>query len=265
MPSEALQSYAAICDQIESKGGSDRDQALARLLARVCLGISACQICLHNVDAAAEQAREIDKSLLSSADLRILAQKTTLAEILSERVIGGPWQNRLDSLELLRMSSEVIGHPLLWNMWRLHPDSPGSISDEADRAIRLLADSANHPAARIAADVVICCVAAVHLDEQFRDRVAASVAQTLEKASSSPPPDSLAAFEADLLGIAKHTVWRFGDREPLRDRLWLTWRLYQWMIRQFERLPPESRVPRVRELIAEYSAYDLPTVISPLQ
>jgi hypothetical protein len=166
------------------------------------------------------------------------------AELLHARVTNGIWQGRLDARELVMQCVEIPGQPHVWLF------STGlNIESEMERAMVRLAACSHHPAARIAADVTLIalCVAG---GEELRQRVAGLVAETLA-AAVRPPDDTLAAFEPALLWVARGVVGRLSlgdpDISPI-EQVWLTWRLYQWMVRQLEHVDPDTRLAHMRAL-----------------
>lgn len=98
------------------------------------------------------------------------------------------------------------------------------------------------------------------LDEDLavRERVSAALPAVLATAIE-PPPDSLAAHEPDILRTAARVVWHLGgSSQSLRNRLWLTWSLHQWFLRQIEALPEVQRPAHIRTLASAWLDDSLP-------
>lgn len=178
----------------------------------------------------------------------------SLSAILYARVTEGSWRDRDDQLELLEMCGEIAGDPLLAMHWRISAETVDLAS-----SLRRLGEAEQHPAARVAHDLLLCITATLHglaergrVDNEARQALSTSVSKLVEQAAGAPAPGSLAACEAQLL---RHALWAVsaaaaGQRLSRRDGLWLTWRLYQWMITQLEALGPERKVDGWRRLAA---------------
>jgi tetratricopeptide (TPR) repeat protein len=180
---------------------------------------------------------------------------SSLDQILHERVSAGAWHDRIDQLDLLERCGEIVGHPTLPIMWRV----PAKMID-VDKSLARLGDADNHPAARIAHDLFVCLAAGASEEatQEAREEISTRVLELLERARKEPGEGSLAACEPRLL---QHALWavsmlsynsrplsRRSRRLSRRDGLWLTWSLYQWMIRQFEVLPEQEREGRWSKL-----------------
>jgi tetratricopeptide (TPR) repeat protein len=181
-----------------------------------------------------------------------------LDEVLFERVARGAWSRRPDVRHLLDRCGELLGHPMLPFFWRLQPER--SLDPDIDAALARLQQAPEQPAARLACDLLLCCIAGSLPDGvQVRGRVASALELVLTSALE-PPPDSLAAHEPALLRTAARVVSNLrGARETRRNRLWLTWCLYQWLLRQIEALPTdEQRRLHVRTLCSAWPDDPLP-------
>jgi predicted phosphohydrolase len=175
-----------------------------------------------------------------------------LEQILSERVTDGAWSRRPDVRHLLDRCGEILGHPMLPFFWRLQPD--GSLDQDIDAALARLQHAVDQPAARLACDLLLCCIAGSLPDGvQHRGRVISALEHVLTSAME-PPPDNLAAYEPALLRTAARVVRNLGGaRETRRNRLWLIWCLHQWLLRQIEALPTdEQRRLRVHTLCSAW-------------
>jgi hypothetical protein len=182
-----------------------------------------------------------------------LPEGMALADVIMERVVSGPWQSRDDQPALVESASETVTELVpLYVMVRLSLVEP-EFGGELERAIECLLHAHEQPAARVAADVALCGYLAPDSDEETRARIAERIVEVLRGAAGAPPASSLAAFEPALLRVAAFTVWRLGGAaETARDRLWLTWRLHQWVIRQFHQVPAERRVQSMEALLWAY-------------
>ncbi|MBI4701363.1 MAG: hypothetical protein HY744_09425 [Deltaproteobacteria bacterium] len=174
-----------------------------------------------------------------------------LGALLLDRVRRGCWSKRPDRLALLLQASEIPGAlAALAADTRLGSNYEKRVADALDCLVR--ADE--QPAARLARAVVLLRVAAarqplVHLPGQawsidLRDILPEHFARLLDGiASGSPARDTMAACEAPLLRLCADAVGRLFSPKPLlvRDGLWLTYRLFQWLCAQLETLAPDAR------------------------
>jgi hypothetical protein len=179
-----------------------------------------------------------------------------IEEILRVRATADVWCNRPDVLHLLDRTGEILGHPAWPFAWRVQEDK---ITEQVDAAFARLQRAGDQPAARVAFDLLLCCAGgSLQSDEPYPERVAKTV-ETVLASAMQPPPDSLAAHEPALLRTAARVVWNLGGgRETPRNRLWLTWCLYQWLIRQIEALPEEQQRGHVRMLASAWPDMHLP-------
>jgi tetratricopeptide (TPR) repeat protein len=183
------------------------------------------------------ELREL-KELLSEPET--LPAQSSLFEILRERADNGAWKERIDSFNLLERCGEIVGAPSLPLMWRLSANAL-----DIDESLRRLDHTYEQPAARVACDLFACLTIAGSAGPdvaELRIRVSTIIRRLLEQAAAEElyPADSLAACEPRLL---QHAMWTVAAASTTarptsrRDGSWLTWCLYQWMIRQLEGLP----------------------------
>jgi hypothetical protein len=194
------------------------------------------------------------RALLS--ELEPLPDDGQIEEFFFARANGGTWHERPDLIYLLERSGHLLGHPAWPLTWRSQPDSP---ANSVESSFARLERPADQPAARLAFDLLVCCMAGI-VDEDLavRERVSAALPDALATAIE-PPPESLAAHEPDILRTAARVVWHLGgSSQSLRNRLWLTWSLHQWFLRQIEALPEVQRPAHIRTLASAWLDDSLP-------
>jgi tetratricopeptide (TPR) repeat protein len=174
-----------------------------------------------------------------------LPAQSSLSKILHERVDDGVWKERGDFFGLLERCGEIVGAPSLPLICRRL-----SVKDvDINESLRRLDHAHDQPAARVAYDLFLCLRWAGSGESdvaELRARVSAIVHGLLEQGAAGEPhpADSLAACESRLL---QHAMWTVAAMclttlgTSLREGLWLTWCLYQWMIRQLEQLPDTQK------------------------
>ena len=196
------------------------------------------------------------RDLLSEPRERL--DEKPLRHIITERMQHGIWEKRLDDRDLFELSCEVPG--LLPSLTALPRVAQGEEIYQADveRALTRLSNPEMNPAPRLAGDIFFLRLAAsrrpyiqsstreVDLREQLVDLLPA----VLRSAMNSPTVDTLAEAEAGLLRLCATVIHEMAEPEPLpfRDGLWLTYRLFQWLWFQLERMPPDARVVGQRAL-----------------
>jgi 3',5'-cyclic AMP phosphodiesterase CpdA/tetratricopeptide (TPR) repeat protein len=209
-----------------------------------------------------------DRNLLSSfparmrdlrallSELEPLPDEGNIEDLLLTRASTGAWHDRPDLLHLLERSGYLLGHPTWPLEWRSQAGPP---HDSVEPSFARLERPADQPAARLAFDLLVCCMAGlVDEDPATRERVLAALPGVLSTAIE-PPTDSMAALEADILRTAARVVWNLGGRsQSLRNRLWLTWSLHQWFLRQIEALPEAQQPVHFRTLASAWLDDPLP-------
>jgi energy-coupling factor transporter ATP-binding protein EcfA2 len=183
-----------------------------------------------------------------------------LSSILAERIdTGGVWADRIDMSELVRNACMVPGTlPWMFVVWRLAPEDPG-YAEEIHSALSRAAHPDEMSAVQLASDLFFLRAAAAHrplvkLPEgeiDIRERLPEIFVSLLDAAQKEPPPGTLAAAEAPILRLCARAVDRLAGPDSLdvRDRLWLTYRLFGWLNLQLDRMPRDARLLGLRALL----------------
>ncbi|MFS8068564.1 MAG: hypothetical protein ACMG6S_19565, partial [Byssovorax sp.] len=181
-----------------------------------------------------------------------LPSKMTIFDILSaRRADDGAWQTRLDQDKLCAQASSVPG-VLPAFMLRVRVDLDAvAYAEEVMQALQRLDKPHGQPAARLVGDIFFLRVAAarrpyVVLPEgeiDLRERLPERLVTVLRAVSSTPPLETFAESEAGLLRLCGHVVHELSLPQglPFKDRLWLTYRLFQWLVAQLDAMPPDAR------------------------
>jgi hypothetical protein len=194
-----------------------------------------------------------------------LAQGDRLFDILDQRVTEGPnsepgiWAKRADALQLLQMASEIPGvfpPPLLVSV-RLHDKM---YEKQIEGALRRVDHPDDFPIARIAGDVFFLRVAASRKprvsiagqDIDLRDILPGRLQMLLESVIADPQPDTMAALEPFLLRVCGGVIQRLAwpGHTPLREGIFWTYRLFQWLCLQLDAIAPDARRDGMRRLAA---------------
>lgn len=177
-----------------------------------------------------------------------------LGDILMERVNPdgvGDWSKRLDVAELFFRASELpgsisaatLGTRLLGEEYAQH----------VTLALARLDHPEDHPSARLAGDIYFLRVAAVK-DAELRERLPERLSRVLDAMRAVPKLDTMAAAEGALLRVCSEVVVQIARRSgvlPLRDHLWLTYRMFQWLCAQLAAIAPDARRAGIAALVAK--------------
>lgn len=184
----------------------------------------------------------------------------SLPDLLHNR-LDGFWSTREDRGVLFLMASEIPGFlsfaPIPW--WLRHADK--DYEQHIDVALSRLDHPDESPIARLAVDVIFLHLAAmrrrlVKLPEgevDLREILPARLDRLLNKVSEPPTPDTIGAAEGPLLRVCGEVVQRLAHPAvlPLREGLWLTWRLFQWLCLQLDAISPDARRDGIQRLVAQ--------------
>jgi tetratricopeptide (TPR) repeat protein len=226
-----------------------------------------------NSDAIPSDIAELRK-MLSEPDAALPIEQDP-GDILFARIQeGGHWAERRDVWDLARQACEVPGVlPSFVLHMRLRQDKE-SFAQAVSEALHRLTHPQEYPSARLAGDVFFLRVAAdrrpyvslpggeIDLRERLPERflfllrsILDEDKQTALRGSNdqSPKngrPETFADAEASLLRVCGQVVrdLAHGQLLPLKDGLWLTYRLFQWLCAQLEGISPDERTAGVRAL-----------------
>lgn len=182
---------------------------------------------------------------------------------------GGPWSKRLDALELAKLASEhpsSVAQTLFMN-WIRDADT---LRAHLRETFECLDHPLDQPIGRVFRELLFLRFAArrhetIELDDgpldlrkELSDRAAAVIARELGPEDVS----SLAAIEAGVLRLCGNVVQALmantGQPMANRDRLWLTWRLYGWLVAQIDTLPDDEHRLALKRLATIVPAFDPP-------
>lgn len=182
-----------------------------------------------------------------------------MSKILYDRVESGAWKNRMDVRDLGSQACLVPGSlPMLSMNWRLDEEQYPSEVGQALQRLELM--STEFPAALVCSDLFFLRRATVHqplvqLAEgtvDLRQRLPSLLGGLLKTATGKPAAGTLAEVEGALLRQCAFVVQGLaqaqGKAVPLRDGIWLTYRLCQWLCVQLRSLPADARRASLQSL-----------------
>lgn len=87
-------------------------------------------------------------------------------------------------------------------------------------------------------------------DVDLRERLSGTFVELLHQLRKPPLPDTFASIEAGLLRLCGRIVYDLdhGRELSMRDGLWLTYRLFQWVCMQLDALSPDDRAAALKVL-----------------
>lgn len=195
-----------------------------------------------------------------------LPEDISLFQILHDRANDEPGKERLwskhkrvDGFFLLRMASEIPGVFPAFSVvvTRLQDEYA---EREIAAALDRITQSENHPIARVANEAYFLRVAASRRPYltlggkkiDLRDELGGYLEGLLERVIADPPSDTMAFFEPSLLRVCGGVIQRLAlpDHTPIREGIFWTYRLYQWLCLQLEAISPDARLDGMRRLAA---------------
>ena len=207
------------------------------------------------------------KGLLGDRPFNVL-----LEDRLSE---NGFWGSREDQISLCLRASKVPGLLAAYSV-PLRMMAPDAVyAEDVAEALNRLRHPNDYPSAHLACDILFLRVAArqrpyirlqqgetdlreellIFLPAVLRSAVkpsssSASALGVDSERSASHDEDSFAAAEAGILRLCGQVVRDLAGLVPLplKDGLWLTYRLFGWLWAQLETLSPDARISGLRRL-----------------
>lgn len=204
--------------------------------------------------------RDVDELRVLLSEPDPLDPEAPVATQLRDRVRpGGAWEHRPDLGDLLLQVAEVPGTGILFPIrLRFLPESE-DFDRHVDAALHRLDHPEDQPSGRLAGDLLFLRVAAAHRPRvqlrrgsvDLRDVVPDVLVRAVEAVTHVPRPGTLAEAEGPMLRLCARTVDRLAwpAESPDRDRLWLTWRLYSWLVAQVESLSADRRQVALESLV----------------
>lgn len=192
------------------------------------------------------------RAMLSEPPGPLSAEADLVSIVFGRTEVGGPWSSRIDIPVLLDLACCVPG-TLSWAFSVSHiDDEQDGYTAQIQGALQRLEHPHEVSAARMASDILFLRSGAarrpfVRVPEgeiDLRERLPGILVSILDALQGAPHEDTLAAVEAPILRLSARAVERLAGPEPLpdRDRLWLTYRLFQWVNLQLDRMPRDARV-----------------------
>lgn len=198
------------------------------------------------------------REVLSEPHGALPREEDLLTVIMKRLGEEGTWEARSDATELLRQACAVPGSlPWTFAVWQMNQEHD-SYTQEVLYALRRLDSPHDLSAAQLASSILFLRSAAAHkpfvrLPEgeiDLRERLPERLVAVLRSVRESPTPDTFAAVEAGILRLCAQTIERLAGPTPPHelDRLWLTYRLFQWLNLQLDSLPNDARLLGLRAL-----------------
>lgn len=174
----------------------------------------------------------------------------TLRQELDTRMEGGPWLGRSDKHQLLNQVGQIPGSASQYGMdFQLNASNA---SLRVANALHILDHANEYSAGKISSTILFLRLMADHVqhvslpqgDVDLRERLPERLIGLLDVIEQPPPKGTLAAYEAGLLRLCSVQVKRLDAESRLSQRhhLWLTYRLFQWIVAQLDTLTPTAKL-----------------------
>ncbi len=205
-----------------------------------------------------------DLCAMLSESVELPSVDKTLGEHLTaRRQEGGLWSRRRDLDDLYGQATQVPGAISIHVFDLEWPENPADFGRIVARYLHILESANEHPAGRIAQAIFGLRIIGEynqHIslpqgDIDIRERFPERLVNTLDAIEQAPKEGTLAAYEAGLLRFCATQVSRLDHDSSLslRHHLWLTFRLFQWIVAQLDTLTPTAKLAAF-----EVFARDLP-------
>lgn len=186
----------------------------------------------------------------------------SLGTLMVERVEEGIWSDgdhgRRDGAHLFLPATEVPGILAASGLNQLL--NQDSYDDDVRSYLHEIEHAEEEPIARVVRAVFFLRLASVRQpyvklpegEVDLREILPSLLERLLENVINAPPRDTYATTEAPLLRVCGDVIQRLARPMVLsvRDELWLTWRLFQWLCLQLDAIAPDARVDGIRRLMA---------------
>lgn len=190
---------------------------------------------------------------MSSEPVESPPDDKTLGEWLDARILeGGSWWRRLDRGNLFGQATQVPGAISIHVFSLNWPENPVEYGRIVASYLNVLEKPNEHSAGRIAQAIFGLRIIAEYNehvslpqgDVDLRERLPERLIGLLDVIETPPPQGTLAAYEAGLLRLCSVQVKRLDDESRLsqRHQLWLTYRLFQWIVAQLDTLTPTAKL-----------------------
>jgi len=174
----------------------------------------------------------------------------TLRQELDIRMEAGAWQDRSDKHQLLNQAAQIPGSTSQYGMnFELNASNA---SLRVANALHILDHANEYSAGKISSTILFLRLIAERVqhvslpqgDVDLRERLPERLINLLDVIEKPPQQGTLAAYEAGLLRLCSVQVKRLDAESSLspRHHLWLTYRLFQWIVAQLDTLTPTAKL-----------------------
>ena len=170
----------------------------------------------------------------------------------------GPWRARKDAGSLLKMAFDVPGGLMFGAVGHMLADE---YEEHIADALDIAEHCEDHPIARVGQSILLLRGGAAQKpllklpsgeSVDLREKLPDVLRKILDRTMAVPSPGTLADAESALLRLCMQVLFDIAGRQPLsvRDGLWLTYRLFQWLCAQLDALPSDARSSALQSLTA---------------
>lgn len=189
----------------------------------------------------------LSENIESPSDNRTLGK-----HFAARRQEGGLWWGHGNLSGLYGMATQVPGTIALHVFELNWPENPVEFGQIVASYLNVLSLPHEHPAGRIAQAIFGLRIVAEYNQHVFlpqgdvdlRERLPERLVNLLDAVDQAPNEGTLAAYETGLLRFCATQVSRLDSDSRLspRHHLWLTFRLFQWVVAQLDTLTPTAKL-----------------------
>jgi tetratricopeptide (TPR) repeat protein len=214
--------------------------------------------------------KDIDELRILLSEPGPLPNDKDIFEVVEQRISEGAWSTSQDLHEVFWQATMIPGGlvQLCWNL----PAELDAVARSISRILQRLSHPQNITSAQISSDVFELWSAAVQYPTLATEQGKLELKQLLPgivtgalQSCIEDIPDSLAAAESTILQLCSRVVVRLSEvtQISIKEGLWLSHRLFQWLVAHLEELPGKQAQEHLQTLVKIEKS--LPEIVSSIE